>query len=90
MSTLVQFEPLVDLTTSEFLKQISARYADRSNLEGVCDLGAWLQYYAFDVIGELTFSRRLGFLDHGVDVDGIIHDLEKLLNYFASVYNYSP
>lgn len=90
MSTLVQFEPLVDLTTSEFLKQISARYADRSNLDGVCDLGAWLQYYAFDVIGELTFSRRLGFLDHGVDVDGIIHDLEKLLNYFASVYNSSP
>ncbi|KAJ6083488.1 hypothetical protein N7467_007623 [Penicillium canescens] len=85
MSTLVQFEPLVDSTTTIFLNQLSARYANKVNPDEVCDLGAWLQYYAFDVIGELTFSRRLGFVDRGVDVDGIIHDLEKLLNYFASV-----
>jgi hypothetical protein len=89
MSTLVQFEPLIDSTTTKFLNQLSALYADRSHSDGVCDLGAWLQYYAFDVIGELTFSKRLGFVDLGVDVDGIIHELEKLLNYFASV-NYLP
>jgi hypothetical protein len=85
MSTLVQFEPLVDSTTAKFLEQLSERYADNSSPDGVCDLGAWLQYYAFDVIGELTFSRRLGFVDRGTDVDGIIRDLEKLLDYFASV-----
>jgi hypothetical protein len=85
MSTLVQFEPLVDSTTTIFLNQLSARYANKVDPDEVCDLGAWLQYYAFDVIGELTFSRRLGFVDRGVDVDGIIHDLEKLLDYFASV-----
>jgi hypothetical protein len=75
----------MDSTTTIFLNQLSARYANKVNPVEVCDLGAWLQYYAFDVIGELTFSRRLGFVDRGVDVDGIIHDLEKLLNYFASV-----
>ncbi|KAH8645947.1 cytochrome P450 [Ilyonectria robusta] len=85
MSTLVQFEPLMDSTTAKFLEQLSERYADRHGADGVCDLGAWLQYYAFDVIGELTFSRRLGFVDQGADIDGIIRDLEKLLNYFASV-----
>jgi hypothetical protein len=85
MSTLVQFEPLVDSTTAKFLQELSERYADRSNADGICDLGAWLQYYAFDVIGELTFSKRLGFVDHGIDVDDIIRNLEKLLNYFASV-----
>ncbi|KAJ6058806.1 uncharacterized protein N7446_008389 [Penicillium canescens] len=89
MSTLVQFEPLVDSTTTIFLDQLSARYANKANPDEVCDLGAWLQYYAFDVIGELTFSRRLGFVDRGVDVDGIIHDLEKLLNYFASTLRLS-
>lgn len=85
MSTLVQFEPLVDSTTAKFLQELSERHADRGNADGICDLGAWLQYYAFDVIGELTFSKRLGFVDHGIDVDDIIRNLEKLLNYFASV-----
>lgn len=83
MSTLVQFEPLVDSTTTEFLKQLSERYADKPNK--ICDFGQWLQFYAFDVIGELTFSKRLGFVDRGVDVDNIIGNLEKALNYFATV-----
>ena len=85
MSTLVQFEPLVDSTSEEFLKQLSQRYADRPDDSGVCDFGEWLQFYAFDVIGELTYSKRLGFVDHGVDVDGIIGSLEWFLGYVAVV-----
>src|ERR1041384_929182 len=81
MSTLVNFEPLVDSTSTEFLKQLKQRYADRADASGVCDFGLWLQYYAFDVIGELTYSKRLGFVDGGVDVDHIIGNLEWLLNY---------
>jgi hypothetical protein len=85
MSTLVQFEPLVDSTTTAFLSQLGSRYADREANAGVCDFGTWLQFYAFDVIGELTYSKRLGFVDEGVDVDGIIGNLEWLLNYVAVV-----
>lgn len=83
MSTLVQFEPFVDSTTTEFLKQLSHRYADKPGV--ICDLGKWLQFYAFDVIGELTFSKRLGFVDRGLDVDNIISDNEWLLGYFSVV-----
>ena len=85
MSTLVQFEPLVDSTSVEFLKQLSQRYADRSDEFGICDFGTWLQYYAFDVIGELTYSKRLGFVDGGIDVDNIIGSLEWFLGYAAVV-----
>lgn len=85
MSTLVQFEPLVDSTTLAFLDQLQKRFADRPGPEGTCDFGTWLQFYAFDVIGELTYSKRLGFVDKGVDVDGIIGNLEWLLNYAAVV-----
>ena len=28
--------------------------------------------FAFDVMGELTFSKRLGFLERAEDVDGIM------------------
>ncbi|WAO96068.1 Hypothetical protein NCS54_01372900 [Fusarium falciforme] len=83
MSTLVAFEPFVDSTSTEFLKQLKLRFADRPGDEGICDFGAWLQYYAFDVIGELTFSKRLGFVETGRDVDSIIRDLEGFLNYVS-------
>ena len=85
MSTLVQFEPLVDSTTLVFLDQLQRRFADRAGLDGICDFSTWLQYYAFDVIGELTYSERLGFVDRGEDVDGIIKNLEWLLSYAAPV-----
>ncbi|VTT64825.1 unnamed protein product [Fusarium fujikuroi] len=82
MSTLVQFEPFVDSTTTELFKQLDQRYANQND---VLDFGTWLQYYAFDVIGELTYSKRLGFVDHGKDVDNIIGNLEWLLKYAAPV-----
>jgi hypothetical protein len=82
MSTLVQFEPFVDSTTTEFFRQLDQRYANES---AVLDFGTWLQYYAFDVIGELTYSKRLGFVDQGKDVDNVIGSLDWLLNYAAPV-----
>ena len=85
MSSLVQFEPLVDSTIEVFLKELGSRFGDKSGEEGVCDFGTWLQYYAFDVIGELSFSKRLGFVEEGRDVDGIIGNLESLLNYVSVV-----
>ena len=36
---------------------------------------------AFDVIGELTFERKFGFLDRGGDVDGMMKAIEGLLLY---------
>ncbi|KAH7419745.1 pisatin demethylase [Cadophora sp. MPI-SDFR-AT-0126] len=85
MSNLVTFEPLVDSTIAAFLTQLQHRVVDKPGADGILDFGTWLQYYAFDVIGELTFSKRLGFVDQGKDIDGVISVLERMLNYFAVV-----
>ncbi|WPH00939.1 Hypothetical protein R9X50_00377300 [Acrodontium crateriforme] len=69
LSTLVEFEPLIDSTTAVFLSRLDELYAGTSKS---CNLGQWLQWYAFDVIGELTFSKRLGFMEKAEDVEGII------------------
>ncbi len=69
LSTLVEYEPFIDSTTAVLLSRLDELYAGTNQ---VCDLGQWLQYYAFDVIGELTFSKRLGFLEQARDVEGII------------------
>lgn len=85
MSNLVQFEPLVDSTIEAFITQLQKRAVDRPADDGILDFGMWLQFYAFDVIGELTFSKRLGFVDEGKDIEGVIGTLESMLNYFSVV-----
>ncbi|KAI9798293.1 MAG: hypothetical protein M1833_004865 [Piccolia ochrophora] len=82
MSTLLQYEQFVDSTTEVFLDQIEQRFARTG---AICDLSRWLQYYAFDVIGELTYSKRHGFVDRGEDVDGIIDYLGSLFSYVAPI-----
>jgi hypothetical protein len=59
MSSLVQFEPIVDSTIEMFLEQLESRFEGKLGPDGIYDLGTWLQYYTFDVIGELPFSKRL-------------------------------
>ncbi|KAF2753019.1 cytochrome P450 [Pseudovirgaria hyperparasitica] len=82
MSNLVSFEPYVDSTMRVFFEQVDRRFVSTGEL---CDLGAWLQMYAFDVIGEITFSKRLGFLEEGRDVDNIMGDIWRYFEYTAPV-----
>ncbi|KAL1888261.1 hypothetical protein Sste5346_009653 [Sporothrix stenoceras] len=79
MTNLVSFEPYVDTTIAALLRQLEARAGQ------TVDLGAWLQFFAFDVMGEITFSRRFGFLDTGADVDSMIHDIYKFFTYGSAV-----
>ncbi|KAJ5578689.1 uncharacterized protein N7459_007653 [Penicillium hispanicum] len=82
MSTLVQYEPFVDNTTKLFLEQTRDIYVDKS--EG-CDFPQWLQFYAFDVIGEITYGKRHGFVENNKDIDGIVGYLSWLFLYVAPV-----
>lgn len=45
------------------------------------DLGEWLQWYAFDVIGKITFSQSFGSLNSRKDRFGIIDGLEAGTKY---------
>jgi len=100
MSALVQYEPFVDNTTKLFLKQTENLYIngggdtnstaagnkDQWSVRSVaCDFTRWLQFYAFDVIGEITYSKRHGFIEKNEDIDGIVAYLTKLFLYVAPV-----
>ncbi|OBT66739.1 hypothetical protein VE03_04087 [Pseudogymnoascus sp. 23342-1-I1] len=82
MSTLVQYEPFVDSTTAIFLSQTDKVYAAPG---AICDFARWLQFYAFDVIGNMTYSERHGFLERNEDIEGIIAYLAKLFSYVAPI-----
>lgn len=83
LSSLVEYEPLVDSTTAVFLSRLDELFASKA--DKVCDLGLWLGWYAFDVIGELTFSKRLGFLETAQDVEGIAKSILANFEWCAAL-----
>lgn len=85
MTALVQYEPLVDQVTELFLRHTEELFATPDK---ICDFAEWLQFYAFDVIGQITYSKRHGFIDKGEDVDGIVKSLAKIFSYVAPVRRY--
>ncbi|KAF2455867.1 putative P450 monooxygenase [Lineolata rhizophorae] len=82
MSSLVSYEPLMDSTMDYFLDRTQKLFADTGR---TCDFTRWLQFFAFDVVGEFTWSKRLGFLEKNDDVDGIIDFLANFFSYAALV-----
>lgn len=86
MSTLVNFEPYVDTTMRVFCDQLEARFVNNSGDKSPpCDFGQWLQMFAFDVIGEMTFSRRLGFLETGEDVNSVMASIWNMFKQTSLV-----
>ena len=82
MSSLVQYEPMVDETTEIFLDQTSRLFADGAS---VCNFARWLQFFAFDVIGSITYSKRHGFIEKNQDIDGIVKSMARIFDYSAPV-----
>jgi hypothetical protein len=86
MSTLVQYELFVNSTTELFLSQTEKLYA----FSGAgCNFSRWLQFYAFDVIGEMTYSKRHGFVEENKDIEGIVEYISNLFDYVAPVRHFS-
>jgi hypothetical protein len=81
MSSLINYESYVDECADLF----SLRLQEVASAGTFADMGHWLQCYAFDVIGLITYSKRLGFLDSGEDISGVIAALEEHLWYSTAV-----
>ncbi|KIM92616.1 hypothetical protein OIDMADRAFT_46617 [Oidiodendron maius Zn] len=71
LNSLKSMEPYVDETISVLLGKM------RGILGQSLDMGLWFQLFAFDVIGEVTFSKPFGFLDKGKD-DGAFGEIEEV------------
>lgn len=81
MSSVSQYEVFVDQTTEVLL----SRLGDLASKPQVINMSFWLQCYAFDVIGNITFSRPFGFLEAGKDIDNIMAALDSNLIYSTLV-----
>ena len=71
LPNLLQSEEAIDSCINLFMDRLGEFASQRKPV----NLGAWLQYFAFDVVGEVTFASKLGFLSEGKDVDVGSHTL---------------
>jgi hypothetical protein len=78
VSSTATFEGLVDDVLTCLVTQFDQRFIENGE---VFDLGQWLQFFAFDVMGTMTFSKRYGFLDTGRDVGDM---LGTIVDYMRS------
>ncbi|KPI37028.1 Pisatin demethylase [Cyphellophora attinorum] len=75
MTTLLEYESFVDAVTKTLLRQLVIRYTNTRSYESKCHLDRWLKYYAYDVVGQITFGQSLGFLELGPDAEPVISQL---------------
>ena len=86
MTSLIQYEPSVDRVIRMFLSQTENVFSATPEKSGkVCDFAKWLQFYAFDVIGCITYSKPHGFVERNEDIDGMVNYLAGLFDYVAPV-----
>ena len=81
-AAVIELEFHIDSCIQLFVSQMRDLSRERS---ATVDMSAWMQYYAFDTLGAINFSRKLGFLDAGADIDGICKLDHGQMMYFALV-----
>lgn len=77
----------VDKILSQLCTELDTRFISTTSAgEGKSvDLGRWILYYTWDVVGAITFSKPLGYLSAGCDFDSTLRNAEKALDYFTWV-----
>ena len=81
LSSLLQYEQYVDETQHIFQQRLT----EMTTSSKIVDIHHWLQCYAFDVIGNITYGRRFGFLDEGKDVQNCMASLQSVMVYSTLV-----
>lgn len=84
ISNIAKTEPYIDAVLRTF----------KTQLDGLCESGApvqfqdWFSFFAFDVLGEVTFSKSFGFVESGTDIRNAIANTGLLVYYISVIGNY--
>ncbi|KAL3471768.1 pisatin demethylase [Aspergillus californicus] len=77
MSSLVAYEAAVDECNTILVNKLKELAA-----QGQCvPIPVWMQYYAFDVMGNISVGQSFGMMDRGGDSDGILSTIHQFLTY---------
>ena len=84
MSHIVKYESGMDDTINVFIDQLHARFVTVAPPGRSFDAMTWFTFFSLDVVTQMAFGARYGFLEQGIDVDsyvGTMHMIETLWLY---------
>ncbi len=68
-----------------FCAELESRYTKGENSGKTCDLADWTSFFAWDFLAHVTWSKRMGFMETGEDVGGMLQTAENVMRYFSVV-----
>ena len=83
LSNIIKSEPFID----ESIALLEKRLDELSQANKPVEFDRWFNYMAFDIIGEVTFSSRFGFLESGRDIGGAIAN-SRVLTLYVTIMGY--
>ena len=72
MTQMVKYEPWVDDNIALFIQQLRKQFVAKEGPGATMNVMEWATYFSLDLIYEITFGERIGFVEEGRDVNGII------------------
>ncbi|KAJ2983966.1 hypothetical protein NUW58_g6157 [Xylaria curta] len=85
-AAVADFESKIDDCVMLFMKQLT----NRTRIEPAkLDMSLWLHLLAFDCLGEINVSKKLGLLETGRDVNGFIETSDKIF-YIVGLFTQAP
>ncbi|KAG9244214.1 cytochrome P450 [Calycina marina] len=83
--SLLKHEVLIDKAIDLFLACLDHNFVTGDNANKTCKMDEWLPFFAWDVIGWLTFGKPIGYLEHGSDFNGMQAGGDRTFFYFATI-----
>jgi hypothetical protein len=65
--------------------QLESRFMDGENKGKTCDIADWISFFAWDFLGHMTWSKRIGFMEKGADIGDMLGTAERVMRYFSVV-----
>jgi hypothetical protein len=69
VGNLLLNEGAMDGVIELFLRRLSEVSAGAKSV----DLGDWIEFFAFDFMAEITYAKKMGFLEKGEDIKVFVH-----------------
>ncbi|EFQ31517.1 cytochrome P450 [Colletotrichum graminicola] len=81
------FEPGVDRVVAQFINLIESKYISTSNNFCPIEFSHKSQYFALDVVSEISFGEALGFLAKDKDLFGYVQTNDQIFPVLAIMLN---
>ncbi|OQE44528.1 hypothetical protein PENCOP_c002G03466 [Penicillium coprophilum] len=85
LSNIIKSEPHVD----KILHCLKERLDGLSKSNEAVEFDKWFSFFAFDVLGEVTFSKSFGFVETGTDIRNAVANTKALALYIAVMGHYT-